>query len=293
MLFWDEARHALVHTLAYNAGRVIANTAMSDGLRRTISWTQDVMFLGMVEELERLNMSRKIASDMLGMTLRTYQRRLSAIQENPHTGFNLWHRLHSKLDEPAVRETILSWFEVQREPQIISMLHDMVKEGWLRLEHDKYSAVVAVQNWTDELLDEYVQLNIHFSDHDLDAAAWATRLNVDESRILDALERARAVAGKTREVSSVYATYSLFKVCAKHCLDMLTMESDHQATYAYLYRKDFSEEQFTELKKDLTQLQQQAVALAEKYELKDVEYGEFDPDEPAIEWSLMCTYPFE
>ncbi len=292
MLFWDEARHALVHMLAYNAGRVIANTAMSDGLRRTLGWTQDVFFLGIIEELERLDISRKIAADMLGMTLRTYQRRVSAIQENPHTGFNLWHRLHSRLDTPARRETILAWFEASREPQIVSMLHDMVKEGWLKLEDDLYSAVVAVQNWTDELLDEYVQLNFNFSEPPDDLGAWAVRIGVDVEQLEDALERARQTAGQTHEISSVYATYSLYKVCAKHLFDMLTMESDSQTTYAYIYRKHLSDEQFDALKKDLTALQQQAVAIAEKYDPPDVEYGEFDPDEPVIEWSVLGTYPF-
>lgn len=294
MIFWDEARYSLVHMLAYQAGRVVANTALSNGLRRTVGWTLDVMLLGIMDELERQQISRKIAAEMLGMTLRTYQRRRASVQEHAQsTGYNAWHRLYSKLQKWASREEILSWFEPQREPQIISLLHDMVMEGWLEVdERERYQAVSSKKVWTDEMLDEYVQLNVRFGEHEQDPGRWAEQLGVPVDQFERALERAEHATG-SHEVNSVYATYALLKVCARHCLEGLNMENDLQATYAYLYRKHLSEEQLEALRRDLTGLQKMAVEIAERYDVDESELGELKPDEPLVEWSLICTYPFD
>ena len=291
MKLWDEARHGLAHTIAYHSGRILAATALSGGLRRTLGWAQEVMFLGMVEELERQHISRKVASDMLGMTLRTYQRHVASVRINQATGLNAWHMLYSRLSAPTSRPTILSWFEPGRAPKIISLLHDMVSAGWLALDaQDRYLSQPNAEGWSREKLDDYVQLQLQFIEADPDLEAWAEEIGVEPARLASAIERARLQASSVQRISSDYATYSLFKLCMRHCMDLMTMQHKHQATYSCLTIDDLDPAQRAELTRELTALHEQAAQIVGRYE-QDSKLEPLDVKGDIVRWSVLTTYP--
>ena len=153
---WNHLAQRFVKTVVYQAGRLAGATAVADGARRSLGWIQDILLLGVVDELEEQGLSRKVIADILGMTTRTFQRHLSAARAGSQVGITLWQFIHRRCETPQTKEAITAWFPASRKLEIHSLLRDMIQSGWMRLEEDMYQAQPLEDVSTDEHMLEYI-----------------------------------------------------------------------------------------------------------------------------------------
>ncbi len=153
MQAWHKTLYQLAFKIAMESGRSIAHLALSNGKRRSIDWIQKAVFIGMREEFETRGISQKVAADMLGVSVRTYQRYCTegdALSSNRQT---LWTHLHERLTDWTPKDTIYTWFPGRSPEEIGGIMYDMVQSGWLEKQGALYIACNVEDHWTNEMID--------------------------------------------------------------------------------------------------------------------------------------------
>src|SRR5204863_8859658 len=88
----------------------IAQLSTADGVRSPLSHVADEVFIGLVRELERQKLGKKVIADMFGLALRSYQQKVQRLAESTTArGITLWGALHAFLvqRESASRAELL------------------------------------------------------------------------------------------------------------------------------------------------------------------------------------------
>jgi hypothetical protein len=114
---------------------LIAQLATADGVRSPLSHIADEVFAGLVKELERQKLGKKVIADMFGLVLRSYQQKVHRLSESATTrGITLWGALHGFLmeRESASRTELLLHFKHDEETKVRSILNDLVESGLVR-----------------------------------------------------------------------------------------------------------------------------------------------------------------
>ncbi len=114
---------------------LIAQLSTADGVRSPLSHVADEVFVGLVRELERQKLGKKVIADMFGLALRSYQQKVQRLSESVTArGVTLWGALHSFLaeQESASRDQILLHFRQDEEGKVRSILNDLVESGLVR-----------------------------------------------------------------------------------------------------------------------------------------------------------------
>jgi hypothetical protein len=111
---------------------LIAHLATSAGLRAPLSHIANSVFLELSDELSSQGVSRKVASDMFGMALRTYQakiRRLSARQDDEQE--SVWKAVFEFVRQRQVvsRADVLREFYDEDDEIVRGILWDLVESG--------------------------------------------------------------------------------------------------------------------------------------------------------------------
>jgi hypothetical protein len=111
---------------------LIAHLATSAGLRAPLSHIANSVFLELSDELSAQGVSRKVAADMFGMALRTYQakiQRLSARQDDERE--SVWKAVFEFVQERQVvsRADVLREFYDEDEEIVRGILWDLVESG--------------------------------------------------------------------------------------------------------------------------------------------------------------------
>jgi hypothetical protein len=110
---------------------LIAQLSTAAGLRTPLSQLADQVFLELSRELAAQGVRQKVAADMFGMALRSYQmkvRRLSEPEsEQPAT---LWQGLYARLSQgSAMRQELEAHFKTHPPKDVAAALGDMVQSG--------------------------------------------------------------------------------------------------------------------------------------------------------------------
>jgi hypothetical protein len=159
---WQTTLISLARTLAIESGRTIAHLALLDGQRRSISWWQDAVLIGIRTELEERGISQKVAADMLGISVRTYQRRY-VDQETVITAHRtLWMNIYMRLSEDTHVNVIKGWFPGRTPDDISSILRDMTSSGWLVRHQQHYRSAKRDKAWSTEMMSAYVTIRQMF-----------------------------------------------------------------------------------------------------------------------------------
>lgn len=107
--------------------------AIRGGRRESLAGIDHVFFEALARELEARGVPRKVAADMLGLGLRSYQKKLQRIKTQTESGPSLWQRITAFVAEREVcsRGDISDVF-VHEDPAVLaSVLADLVSTGLL------------------------------------------------------------------------------------------------------------------------------------------------------------------
>ena len=111
---------------------LIAQLSTAAGIRAPLAHIADEVFLHLSDSIEKQGVSRKVAADMFGMALRTYQRRVQAISESlSDRDRTLWEAVldYVSVEEGRSREEVLHRFRWDDVGGVKAVLHDLVNSG--------------------------------------------------------------------------------------------------------------------------------------------------------------------
>jgi hypothetical protein len=111
---------------------LIARLSTAGGVRSPLARVADQVFVGIVEELERQGLGKKVVADMFGLALRSYQLKLQRLQESASEGgTTLWAAVRRYIEEsgPRQRDDILRRFARDDAASVGGILSDLVESG--------------------------------------------------------------------------------------------------------------------------------------------------------------------
>ena len=111
---------------------LIAQLSTAAGIRAPLAHIADEVFLHLSDSIEKRGVSRKVAADMFGMALRTYQRRVQAITESVSVqDRTLWEAVFDYIgdEKGRSREEVLHRFRWDEESSVKAVLYDLVNSG--------------------------------------------------------------------------------------------------------------------------------------------------------------------
>lgn len=111
---------------------LIAQLSTAAGIRAPLAHIADEVFLHLSDSIEKQGVSRKVAADMFGMALRTYQRRVQALTESlSDRDRTLWEAVLDYVDceDGHSREEVLHRFRWDDMGAVKAVLHDLVNSG--------------------------------------------------------------------------------------------------------------------------------------------------------------------
>ncbi len=122
----------LIDAIVRQTTIMIAQLATTAGVRAPLAHIANQVFLDLVTELEAQGVSRKVAADMFGMALRSYQQKVQRLSESAtERGITLWQAIYAHLQdvEVASRADVLLRFRYDDEASVRGILHDLVESG--------------------------------------------------------------------------------------------------------------------------------------------------------------------
>lgn len=130
----------LIDTVVRQTMTFIAQLSTAGGIRAPLSHVADEVFVGLVRELERQGLGKKVVADMFGLALRSYRQKVQRLTESATTrsgtprGVTLWTAVLGFLTERAstTRGELLQEFKRDEESSIRSILNDLVESGLVR-----------------------------------------------------------------------------------------------------------------------------------------------------------------
>lgn len=191
----------LINAIVRQTTILIAQLATSGGLRAPLATVANQVFLDLVSELERQQVSRKVSADMFGLGLRTYRRKIQRLSASvTDRGSSLWEAIleHLRSRGSASRTEIFERFSSDDEAQVKAVLHDLCESqlvhGTKTGATTTYRAVqseelIALQETRgDEGLDELL-LALMFREPPLPLDEIASRARMGTERIEPILQR--------------------------------------------------------------------------------------------------------
>lgn len=126
------ALEGLISSIVRQTTVLIARLSTTGGARSPLSQVADQIFMGLVTELERQGVGKKVAADMFGLALRSYQLKVQRLQESAsETGVTLWSAVRAFVEAQgsASREEIVQHFKADEEASVRGILADLVESG--------------------------------------------------------------------------------------------------------------------------------------------------------------------
>ena len=121
----------LIDSIVRQTTVLIAQLSTAAGLRAPLAHVADQVFLQLAREIEGQGVGRKVAADMFGLALRTYQRKVQrltagATEENK----TLWQTVLEFLESgPASRSRLQERFQYDGEEHVGAVLNDLQSSG--------------------------------------------------------------------------------------------------------------------------------------------------------------------
>jgi hypothetical protein len=142
----------LIDAIVQQTTVLIAQLSTAAGLRSPLAHVADQVFLSLAQEIERQGVSRKIAADMFGLALRTYQRKVQRLEESGSAGGRtLWEAILSHITDegPIRRDAMLARFRNDDELAVTAVLVDLVNSGLIYISGRGETAVYGVTTEAD------------------------------------------------------------------------------------------------------------------------------------------------
>ncbi|HKY34709.1 MAG TPA: MarR family transcriptional regulator [Polyangiaceae bacterium] len=183
----------LIDSIVRQVTVLIAQLAMSGGIRAPLAHVANQVFLDLARELQEQGVSRKVSADMFGMALRAYIRKVRRLGEaQSERGRTLWQAVLDfvRAEKLVHRERVLSRFDADGELQVTAVLHDLTESGLLFCSGSGKAAVYRAASAED--LDRLMQLS---DDAGLDELGWVLIYRegpLTETRLQELLGRSPA-----------------------------------------------------------------------------------------------------
>ena len=122
----------LIDAIVRQTTVLIAQLSTAAGVRAPLSHVADQVFLDLAREIEAQGVSRKVAADMFGLALRTYQTKMQRLaSSSTERDRTLWEGILAYLEEhgSVTRKRLLEHFERDDPNSIGAVLSDLVQSG--------------------------------------------------------------------------------------------------------------------------------------------------------------------
>src|ERR1700742_1043859 len=140
----------LIDAIVRQTTVLLAQLSTASGIRAPLSHVANEVFLTLSREIEAQGVGRKVAADMFGLALRTYQKKVQRLTESAtEVETTLWEAVLDFLAErgSATRQQILTRFGRDPEREVIGVLSDLVNNGLL---HASGRGALAVYGLTSD-----------------------------------------------------------------------------------------------------------------------------------------------
>jgi len=203
----------LIDAIVQQTASLVAQLATAAGIRAPLARVADHVFLRMAQQLEAQGVGRKVAADMFGLTLRSYQKKLRRLLEaRAGEDRSLWQAVATYLEArgEVPRQRLLYDFRRHDEPTVAAILHDLVQSGLAeaegrgedavyryvaepRTEHESAVDVITTQVWLTLDREPGTEVDVAARlDADPEVVAEAVRRLRDEGLVEDEGDRLRA-----------------------------------------------------------------------------------------------------
>jgi hypothetical protein len=122
----------LVDAIVRQTTVLIAQLCTAAGVRAPLAQIADQVFLGLARELEAQGVGRKVAADMFGLALRSYQKKVQRLTESETLrDKTLWEAVIDFIREQgsAPRRRVFERFRNDDEDAVAAILNDLVSSG--------------------------------------------------------------------------------------------------------------------------------------------------------------------
>jgi hypothetical protein len=122
----------LIDAIVHQTTVLIAQLSTASGIRAPLAHVADQVFLELSREIEAQGVSRKVAADMFGLAIRTYQKKVQRVTESVAAQERtLWQAVLEHLHERGSTSRRELFERFAREDPIVlgSVLNDLVSSG--------------------------------------------------------------------------------------------------------------------------------------------------------------------
>jgi hypothetical protein len=194
----------LVDSIVRQTTVLIAQLCTAAGVRAPLAQIADQVFLGLSRELEAQGVGRKVAADMFGLALRSYQKKVQRLTESEtQRDKTLWEAVMDYIREQGSvpRRRIFERFARDDDDAVAAILNDLVSSGLAYSTGRGERALFGLTSQVDQqrMEDEDVGATlpamvwlIVYREGPIDAAGIAARLGPDAKQLdatLDELTR--------------------------------------------------------------------------------------------------------
>ena len=124
----------LIDAIVQQTTVLIAQLSTTAGVRSPLATIADQVFVELAREIERQGVSRKVATDMFGLALRTYQAKVQRLEESvTERGASLWEAVLEfvEKDQGCDRRSLVDHFAADDPQSIGAVLKDLCDSGLL------------------------------------------------------------------------------------------------------------------------------------------------------------------
>lgn len=124
----------LIDAIVRQTTVLIAQLSTSAGIRAPLSHIADQVFLDLANEIEAQGVTRKVAADMFGLALRSYQKKVQRLTESVTVrDRTLWEAMLDLLSEQGsvTRERLFERFSDDSPEDVGAVLSDLVAQGFV------------------------------------------------------------------------------------------------------------------------------------------------------------------
>jgi hypothetical protein len=190
----------LVDSIVRQTTVLIAQLCTAAGVRAPLAQIADQVFLGLSRELEAQGVGRKVAADMFGLALRSYQKKVQRLTESEtQRDKTLWEAVLDYIREQGSvsRRRIFERFQRDDDDAVAAILNDLVSSGLLYSTGRGERALIGLTSAVDQermaiedlraTLPAIVWL-IVYREGPIDAAGIAARLGPNAEQLDSTLE---------------------------------------------------------------------------------------------------------
>src|SRR6185436_6832286 len=134
----------LIDAIVRQTTVLLARLSTAAGIRAPLAHVADEVFASLARELEAQGVGRKVAADMFGLALRSYQKKVRRSTESAtQRDRTLWEAVLEFVAErgSVTRQDVLQRFRRDGEREVIGVLTDLVGSGFVHAAGRGASAV--------------------------------------------------------------------------------------------------------------------------------------------------------